>query len=86
MGARNNKIYFLQKTRKYPNINLLSSKSKIILSVRGLTNVLVLICVVIVKHSDQGRNPKCRFCRIFTVFFLLFLAPAGSSNPAGPIF
>ena len=28
---------------------------------------------------------KGEICRIFTVAFLLFLAPAGGSNPEGPI-
>ncbi len=37
------------------------------------------------KVSDQRKNPKLRFFRIFTVAFLLFLAIARGFNHAGPI-
>ncbi len=33
--------------------------------------------------SGQGKNQKLEFLRIFTVAFLLFLAPMGGSNPEG---
>ena len=44
-------------------------------------------------NKDLGKDFRIKdrirrggFLRIFTVYFLLFLAPVEGSNPAGPIF
>ena len=37
------------------------------------------------KFWIKGRIRNGEFLRIFTVAFLLFIAPAGGSNPVGPL-
>ena len=51
--------------------------------------------ILLIQHNNKEENKgifpivathlKGRFFVFFTVTFLLFLAPAGGSNPAGPI-